>query len=283
VLGDPQYADQRLILYEYFVHYFGFTFDKPPFHDVHVRRAFAAAFDRQRFMDEIIAHGGLNPAVPMIHFTAPGLFGAPPADEVGMGYDPDYAREQLALAGYPDCDGFPTIEILVWEEAPSWAEFLVSNMADVLGCDPAHLRFEAVSFSVLLGATDPALPAEDRPEMWTGLWGPDYPDANNYVGDVLGCESTHSFNRPCTEIDDLIDQAAAESDPATRADLYREIEERFFGREGEHPMIPMVMSGSLMLHKPWFNGPFLTDGFVAGLHYDWYTIDQAAQLAARGE
>ena len=49
--------------------------------------------------------------VPMIHFTPPGMFGAPPYDQIGVGYDPDYARAQMAEAGYPDCTGFPPMEI----------------------------------------------------------------------------------------------------------------------------------------------------------------------------
>jgi ABC-type oligopeptide transport system substrate-binding subunit len=121
--------------------------------------------------------------------------------------------------------------------------------------------------------------------MWQLFWIPDYPDANNWVGDVLSCNSDNSFMRPCSEVDDLILQAAAEPDLATRAELYRDIEERFFGPEGEHPMIPLYMHGWNLMVKPWLDGPFATDGigFWVGLHYDWYTIDQAAQLAARGE
>jgi oligopeptide transport system substrate-binding protein len=281
VLEDAQYADQRLVQYNYFVHYFGFAYDKPPFDNVHARRAFAAAFDRQRFVDEIIGPSSLGPAVPMIHLTAPGMFGAPPVGEVGMGYDPDYAREQLALAGYPNCTDLPPIQIVIWEQAGSWGEFLAKTITETLGCDPQLLRLEAVSDSILLALIDPTLPAEQRPNMWTLFWGPDYPDANSFIGDVLGCESFNDFNRPCTEIDDLIDQAAAESDVATRAALYHE--KRFFGREGEFPIIPLFMGGSLALHKPWYTGPFLTENFVGSPHYDWYTIDQAAQLAARGE
>jgi len=282
VLDDERYADQRLIDYGYCVHYFGFTHDRPPFDNVHARRAFAAAFDRQRFVDEVIAQGILSPAVPVIHFTPPGLFGAPPIDEVGVGFDPDYALEQLALAGYPGCEGFPELRVLVWEKAGVWGEFLVDRMEEVLGCDPDRLRVEAVQDELYFSIIDPVLPPEGRPDMWTLVWCPDYPDANNYVGDVLGCGSGQPFNRPCTAIDDLIDQAAAASDVLTRTDLYRDIEDRFFGPDGEHPMIPMFMSGTLSLHKPWYNGPFGTDGVFGVPHFDWYTIDQAAQLAARG-
>lgn len=277
--ADPAYADQLVPYYDLLVEYFGFTHDKPPFDNVHARRAFAAIVDRQRFIDEEVF---LPYVAPMIHFTPPGVFGAPPIDEVGVGFDPDYALEQLALVGYPGCEGFPELRVLVWEKAGVWGEFLVDRMEEVLGCDPDRLRVEAVQDELYFSIIDPVLPPEGRPDMWTLVWCPDYPDANNYVGDVLGCGSGQPFNRPCTAIDDLIDQAAAASDVLTRTDLYRDIEDRFFGPDGEHPMIPMFMSGTLSLHKPWYNGPFGTDGVFGVPHFDWYTIDQAAQLAARG-
>jgi oligopeptide transport system substrate-binding protein len=280
MLADPAYADQLVPFYDYTVPYFGFTYDKPPFDNVHARRAFAAIVDRQRFIEEEVS---LAFAAPMIHFTPPGMFGAPPIDQVGVGYNPDYAREQLALAGYPDCQGFPPITILVAGDDPAWGEFLAESAEAVLGCPPDRFHTEAMPFPGFFDTIDITLPPEKRPEVWTLLWAPDYPDASNWVGDVLSCEMQPPTKRPCTEVDDLITQAAAESDPAARAALYYDIEERFFGPEGEHPIIPLYLGGGYALFKPWLSGPLATDGFFGGTHYDWRTIDRAAQLAARGE
>jgi hypothetical protein len=36
------------------------------------------------------------------------------------------------------------------------------------------------------------------------------------------------------------------------------------------------------LLKPWFSFPIETDGLFGGNHFDYYTVDQEAQLAARG-
>ena len=119
--------------------------------------------------------------------------------------------------------------------------------------------------------------------MWFIGWSPDYPDAHNWVGDVVGCEGPNLFRRPCAAVDDLIWQATVESDIVARMALYLDIEERFFGEEGEHPMIPLGMVANYVIRKPWVDGPFMTDGLFGGMHYDWYTIDQEAQLAARGE
>jgi ABC-type oligopeptide transport system substrate-binding subunit len=118
--------------------------------------------------------------------------------------------------------------------------------------------------------------------MWAIAWGPDYGDANNWVGDVLSCESENSFKRPCGEVDDLITQAARESDAEARIELYYRIEELFFGPEGEHPIIPLDTRLTLILHQPWADAPLATDDLFGGAHYDWWSIDSEMQAAARG-
>jgi ABC-type transport system substrate-binding protein len=209
------------------------------------------------------------------------MFGAPPINEVGVGYDPEFARSEMEAAGYPNCEGFPNIELVAYQGAGPWAEFLAASAERELGCDPAIMTVEQQEFSVLLETIDPRNAPEDRPNVWTMGWGPDYPDANNWVGDVLACEGENTFKRPCSEVDDLINQAAEESDQNTRVELYYRIEELFFGPEGDQPILPLFMRLDYALTKPWVTGPFDTDGLFGGAHLDWRTIDQAAQLAAR--
>lgn len=274
VLSDPEYADQLIQKPEPIVTYFAFAHDKAPFDNVHARRAFGAIVDRDAFNAEIRQNRG----VPMIHFTPPGMFGAPPINEVGIGYDPEYAAAQLAEAGYPNCEGMPNVEVVA---GGGFGEFLAAAAERDLGCSRDVFTLETMDFSVLIEAIDPRNPPEDRPNIWAIAWGPDYGDANNWVGDVLSCESENTFKRPCSEVDDLITQAARESDAATRIELYYQIEELFFGAEGEHPIIPLDTRLTLILHQPWADAPFSTDDLFGGAHYDWYSIDVEAQTAGR--
>jgi oligopeptide transport system substrate-binding protein len=279
ILQDAAYADELRQVPEFQVVYLGLGHDKSPFDDVRVRRAFSAAVDRQRLVEEVMPGIG----VPMIHFTPPGMLGAPSINEIGVGFDPAYAQAQLALAGYPDCENLPPITLLTVSLFRPFLDFLVTSARDILGCDPGRFTVDVQQLETYYGSLDPALPPEERPHIWALHWTPDYPDAHNWVGDVLSCTGLNDSNRPCSEIDDLIDQAAVETDLATRTTLYANIEERFFGPEGEHPIIPLFMFTSYMLVKPWIDTPML-GGPESGevIHYDWYTIDQAAQLAARG-
>jgi len=277
VLDDPAYADQLIQIADLAVFYFGFAINKAPFDDVHARRAFSASVDRNAFVQEVRQNRG----IPMIHFTPPGMFGAPPINEVGVGYDPEFARSEMEAAGYPNCEGFPSVEMVAYTGAGTWAEFLSASVERELGCDPNLFTIEQQEFSVLLETVDKNNPPEDRPNMWTLGWGPDYADANNWVNEVLYCEGQNDFTRPCSEVDDLIIQAAQESDPEKRIELYYRIEELFFGPEGDQPIIPLFLRLDYSLVKPWYTGPFETDGLFGGAHWDWRSIDQEAQMAAR--
>lgn len=278
ILNDPAYAEQLYQVFDLAVFYFGFAHDKEPFDNVNARRAFSAIIDRNVFVEQVQQGRG----VPMLHFTPPGMAHAPPINEVGIGFDPAYAQEQIAEAGYPNCEGFPNINVVTYSSAGSWAEFWASAAEEHLGCSPDLITVESLEFSVLLQVTAPDAPTQDRANAWTAGWGPDYGDANNWVGDVLACDSYNSFLRPCTEIDDLIEAAGRSSDPAERDALYLEIEDAFFGAEGEFPIAPIYMRAGYSLRQTWYTGPFDTDGLYGGAHWTTLNVDMDAKNAARG-
>ena len=111
--------------------------------------------------------------------------------------------------------------------------------------------------------------------MWTLGWGPDYADENNWVGDVLWCENPgNRMKRECTEADDLIVQAREESDPAVRAEMYRQIEELFFGPEGEVPFFPIYVRIAFVARHSWIERDVAL--FGGQQWYNW-TLDTAAR------
>ena len=90
---------------------FLFRMQEAPFDNVHLRRAFAAAFDRENFINNALEGQGLA----MKHLTPPVVIGAPPINKIGVGYDPDFAQAELAAAGYPDCQGIPNLTLFIRE------------------------------------------------------------------------------------------------------------------------------------------------------------------------
>jgi len=72
IQADPEQSKQIIKNFDLSVFYFGFAYDKPPFDNVHARRAFSAAFDRKTFVSDVAGGRG----APMAHFMPPGIFGA---------------------------------------------------------------------------------------------------------------------------------------------------------------------------------------------------------------
>jgi oligopeptide transport system substrate-binding protein len=286
VRNDPELSQQIVPSFDSTVSYIAFDHAKPPFNDPFFRRAVAAIFDREAYIQQI----ALGQGEPMYHFTPPGMLGAPPSlDDPGIGFNLEYAQAQLAQSAYPNCQGLPPISVATGQGGGDTFEFVKSAMQEYLGCNVSAFTIEELEFSILLEITAFNQPVQNRPHMWALAWGPDYPDANNWVGDVISCYKDNNFLRPCSEVDDLIEAAARELDPERRNQLYFEVESLLFGRQvdgkvtvdGEMPFIPLAMSSGFSLVKPWYSGPFATDGIIGGSHWDWRTIDVELQRAAR--
>jgi oligopeptide transport system substrate-binding protein len=272
------YSEETIQVPDLAVFYISFRMTKAPFDDVHVRRAFSAAFDRETYVTDVLQGQGL----PMKHFAPPGIFGAPPIDEIGVGFDPEFAAAEMEAAGYPNCEGFPQVTLLGYsgQSTLNWIEYAQAQWEEHLGCGADLIQIEQQAFAELLAATEADVPDEEAPHMWTLGWGPDYADENNWVGDVLWCENAgNRQKRTCNEIDDLIVEAREETDPARRIELYAQIEEAFFGPEGEYPFFPIWVRIAYQGVHSWYD---YTPALFGGHQWYNYSIDWEAKQAARG-
>ena len=228
----------------------------------------------------------------MIHFTPPRVFGSPPLNEIGVGFDPEYGQEQMSLAGYPNCEGFPKITIAGFTEVESWANHLFTNTSIWLGCDTNDWEIDYHPYCCI-GFIEPPEPPtlEQQPHIFVLGWSDDYPDSHAWLYERRYCQNIITISviawihdvempRSCTHIDTLLEKAARENNQVRRSELYRQVEEGFFGEEGEFPIAPLYMRANYQLVKTWYTGPFETD-LYSGQHWDAYTIDMTAKLAAR--
>lgn len=258
------------------VFYLAFNFDSPVFSDPAVRRAFSAAIDRAALLDEV--YEGLG--VPLRHFTPPGVFGAPPLEEVGVGYNSDRAVLEMAGSSLRDCGFLPPIRYMIGstDQALFHAETVRNMWARELGCPEEQITIEQVHFGELLAKTHPDAGAE-RPDIWDLGWASYYPDAHNWLGEVLHCTlSENRQNRPCGEADELIAQAASSQDAEQRIARYREAERLFFGESGSQPIAPLFVQAEYLMVQPWLQ--YVPANF-GGEQFDTYQLDAVVKRLER--
>ncbi|MFV1949273.1 MAG: ABC transporter substrate-binding protein [Anaerolineales bacterium] len=213
-----------------------FNTEHPLYANIHLRRALSAGFNRAEFIQEVLQGRG----VAMKHFAPPGVFGAPPVDEIGVGDDIDYARAELELAGYPDCQGLPEINIYA-----SRIDFVADEFAryweEGLGCPEGTLNYAGFFW-------DHQDEVKGSDLLILGYVS-EYPDADGWLG-FLYCDDA-LFPRSCDETDALILQARTEISATARKELYQKIEEAFFGVNGTFPVVPIYSPIQLIAKPAW--------------------------------
>jgi ABC-type oligopeptide transport system substrate-binding subunit len=211
------------------------------------------------------------------HLIPPGVIGGLPADQIGMGYNPDYARQQMAASGFSNCRLMPAITFMVSSSDLSLlqAEIMRRMWVEELDCEEDQIIIEQVPFGTLLANTRVGAGGA-RPDMWELGWASYYPDAHNWVGDLLHCtDSENRQKRACSEVDDLIRQAVNGNDFSTRAGQYREIENLFFGENGIVPIAPLYIRGNHVLVHRWTS---FTPAPFGGEQFNRYLIDNERKL-----
>jgi oligopeptide transport system substrate-binding protein len=253
-------------------YFYGFNTTAPVVSDVRVRRALSMAVDRQSLIDNV-TKGGQQPAQ---WFARPGLAGAPTMDthpDLGIKYDPEGAKAELQA--YLDETGQTAdqLDLTLWFNTSSGhqaiAEAIAAMWKDTLG-----LTFKTSNqeFGVYLETIKGA----DTPQVWRLGWCLDYPDANNFDKEVFaanGSSNPYTDGAPSggifwnnQEFEDLVAQAALETDPAARVELYAQAEEILVDTEAV--IIPIYWYTNLDLTKPYVTRTFSSSGHEAYEKWD---------------
>jgi oligopeptide transport system substrate-binding protein len=285
VKADPELSKELTITPRLCTYYYGFIATKPPFDNDLVRKAFSAAIDRQSLIDNVTK----GEQIPAIHFACPGIFGAPPVDEVGIKSDPEQAKAWLAEAGYPDGEGFPEVILMhnVSEAHAKIAQAVAAMWKETLGVD---VTIETQEWNVYLETLNKNTPVEDVPHVFRMGWCADYPDENNWVHEVFNTEAgANRTRRGCvdpnceevqpTKFDELTRQAAVEQDPEKRKELYQEAERILI--EEETTLAPIYHYTYILMNKPWVTERY--ESTLAGSPIKDWRIDVEAQAEALGQ
>jgi len=224
-----------------------FNTTKAPFDNVLVRKAFAAATDRDTIAN-VIMNGSVVPSRTFAPSGVPSH--VPDSMDVGIPHNPEKARAYLAAAGYPGGDGFPEVTFTApnTQEISQFAQALQKMWQDVLG----------VKVKVLLQEGRVWFPTMVAGEYQFWRASPDgfYPDGHeflyNYFDSTYGGNIIRWNNQ---EFDALVEKAdGLQPNDPERNGLYMRAEEILVQEQAA--VIPINYSSGNYLTKPYLKRLF---------------------------
>lgn len=216
----------------------------PPLDKLECRRAVVRALELEavssasRAVPEQVPTSLVPPDLPGEHYRDPDL--SPAGDQAG-------AREALTRCGRPD--GFETTYI--YRELPGEkeaAEAVRDSLAKV-GIKVTLDHAPVEKFHQKFGGV-PANLKKNGVGLIAKAWAPDWPDTYTYLPGLVDSrelvedEPSVNLTVRLPAVDELLDKAAAEPDPETRAGLWRQAEQRV---AEEAVLVPTTWRRTLLL------------------------------------
>ena len=221
--------------------YIGFNVQKPPFDDANIRQAFCHAVNKERIIKLLfkgtatVANGILPPGMPGYNESLRGL-----------DYDVAKARSLIATSKYGSIDNLPPITITdagIGGNIQDYLGAIIQDWQQNLGVEVTVRQLEWEIFSL------PHFLKQEADEMFTFGWIADYPDPQNFLDVLFHTGADYNTgNYADSNIDTLLDQAAVESDNASRYILYQQAEQELID---EAACLPLWFSTSYILTKPY--------------------------------
>jgi oligopeptide transport system substrate-binding protein len=273
IKADPTLSAEFNISPQLCTYYYGFNTTAPFVDDVRVRRALSMAVDRQALIDNVTK----GEQIPAQWFARPGLAGSPTLDDhpdLGIKSDPDAAKAELQ--SYLDEKGLTAADLditLMFNTSSGHqaiAEAIQQMWASTLGINVKVVNQE---WAVYLETTK----SKDTPQIWRLGWCLDYPDANNFDREVFASNGssnpTDASGKPSgglmwknDEYEKLVAEAALETDPAKRVDLYAQAEDILVNTDAA--IIPIYWYTNLDMTKPYVTRTYSSTGHEAYEKWD---------------
>lgn len=220
-------------------YYYMLNTTRKPLDDVRVRRALSLALNRKEICTKILAAGEL-PAYGLVPPGIPGYESQECAPE-----DPDEARRLLAEAGYPGGKGFPRMDILynTDEAHQTIAELIRKQWQRELGIQIKTRNEEWASYL----SSHRQMKYNVSRRAWIG----DYIDPNTFLDMFVTGGEQNNTGFSNTEYDRLIREAATETDPKKRMEMFQRAERILMD---ELPILPIYFYVSKNMVQPYVRG-----------------------------
>jgi dipeptide transport system substrate-binding protein len=214
------------------VGYLAYNTQQKPFDDAKVRKALNMAIDKHALVDAVFGAAGMvakNALPPTVWSYDDGV-----ADD---SYDPDGAKKLLDEAGVKD------LKLKLWAMPVARAYNPDGKKsAEMIKADLAKIGVEATIVTFDWGDYLHRSSAKDRDGAVLLGWTGDNGDPDNFLAELLSCDAVGTSNRAewCNQaFQDLIVKAKATTDPAARADLYKQAQAIF---KSQAPWAPLAHS-----------------------------------------
>ncbi|MDK2823558.1 MAG: oligopeptide transport system substrate-binding protein [Clostridia bacterium] len=253
IAEDPPLSEIRRLLDEgtaslhpeISTYFYSFNTDNPVLGDKNVRRALSMAIDRQSLIDNI-AQASQKPALAFVPYGIPGK-GKDFREEGGNYFEENVekARELLALAGYPNGEDFPVLELLCVARgnhqriAEAIQEMWLKNLN-------IRVKITNQEWKVYLQSL-----IEGNYQIAIAVWGTDYIDALSFMDVFISDGSNNVANWSNKEYDRLIEIAQTNDDPKARIEAMHDAEKILID---EMPIMPIYFFTNVNMYKPWVKG-----------------------------
>ncbi|MBC8099816.1 MAG: peptide ABC transporter substrate-binding protein [Armatimonadetes bacterium] len=247
-------------------YYLGFDNFEAPMDNVHLRRALSLAIDRESIVTNVTRGG----QIAAKWFARPGLDASPLVEwtterpDVGIGFDPEAAQAELALAleelGLASAADLTTLTLSYGDSSNHGAimQAIQQMWTDTLGITVTLVALEPSTYFSTV--------SEDAPIIYRSGWCQDYSDANNFLFDVFYSKSTQNdpgFQN--AEFDALVEEARLETDVEVRRELYAQADEIL--SDTQAGIAPIYWYTTNRMIKPYVEFTVATTGNQA--YYNW--------------
>ncbi|WP_445435921.1 peptide ABC transporter substrate-binding protein [Candidatus Borreliella tachyglossi] len=224
------------------LYYFSFNTQIKPIDDSRVREALTLAIDRETLTEKVLNNGSIATRRVTLNFNNYSY-----GKELKL-FDPERSKKLLAVAGYPDGAGFPTLKLKynTSENHKKICEFIQNQWSMILNI---KVELENEEWTTFLAHKQSGNYVIAR-SGWMG----DYPDPLTFLN-LFQKEFSHfsSYKYFNEEYENLIHKSDFELDPIKRQDILRKAEEIII--EKDFPVAPIyIYAGNYLFRNDKWTG-----------------------------
>ena len=221
-----EHADELRIKPHLASYFYRFNVNKKPCDDVRIRQALTMAIDRESIVKNVTK----GEQMASTFFTPPGVGGY--TARARFKEDVGEAQKLLAQAGYPNGEGFPSLELL----------YNTTEGHRIIAEAIQQMWKKNLNINVTLQNQEWKVYLDRQRQMdyqisragWTG----DYPDPNTFLDMWTSWSQQNQTGWSDTKYDALIRKAAITKDPDARLEVFQEAEEILMD---QLPIIPIYI------------------------------------------